>query len=86
MATSLVGPGQGEPISLTTSSLSWCAWQYGVSEANASAVGNLQVIPWFVNVSRGGGLALEQLVGWPYPVKRRRAGHIRDRGGVAGSD
>jgi hypothetical protein len=30
-------------------------WQYGVSDANASAVGNLQVIPWFVNLSRGGG-------------------------------
>jgi hypothetical protein len=47
-------------------------WQYGVSDANASAVGNLQVIPWFVNASRGGGFALEQLVGWPYPVKSRR--------------
>ena len=43
-------------------------WQYGVSETNASSIGNLQVIPWFVNLSRGGGLALEHLVGWPYPV------------------
>jgi hypothetical protein len=46
-------------------------WQYRVSDANASAIGNLQVIPWFVNLSRGGGLALETLIGWPYPRKRR---------------
>jgi hypothetical protein len=26
-------------------------------------------IPWFVNLSRGSGIRLEQLVGWPYPVK-----------------
>jgi hypothetical protein len=52
-------------------------WEYGVSEVNASSVGNLQVIPWFVNVSRGGGLVVEHLVGWPDATKNRRARYAR---------
>ena len=48
-------------------------WQYRVAEENASSIRNLQVVPWFVNISRGGGMLLEWLVGWPYPVKKRRA-------------
>ena len=47
-------------------------WQYRVPEENASSLRNLQVVPWFVNLSRGNGIAIEQLVGWPYPVKRKR--------------
>ncbi len=47
-------------------------WQYRVPEENASSLRNLQVVPWFVNLSRGSGIAIERLVGWPYPVKRKR--------------
>jgi hypothetical protein len=47
-------------------------WEYEVPEVSASDVRNLQVIPWLVNLSRGSGVRLEQLVGWPYPRKRRR--------------
>jgi hypothetical protein len=54
-------------------SISTC-WEYKVPEVNASDVRNLQVIPWLVNLSRGSGMGLEQLVGWPYPRKRKRAG------------
>jgi hypothetical protein len=46
-------------------------WEYQVPEVGASDVRNLQVIPWFVNLSRGSGIRLEQLVGWPYPRKGR---------------
>ena len=45
-------------------------WEYKVPEVDASDVRNLQVIPWLVNLSRGSGVGLEQLVGWPYPRKR----------------
>ena len=48
-------------------------WEYEVPEVSASDVRNLQVIPWFVNLSRGSGIRLEKLVGWPYPVKGKRA-------------
>jgi hypothetical protein len=48
-------------------------WEYKVPEVDASDVRNLQVIPWLVNLSRGSGMGLEQLVGWPYPVKEKRA-------------
>ena len=44
-----------------------------VPEVSASDVRNLQVIPWLVNLSRGNGTRLEQLVGWP---RRRR---VRER-------
>jgi hypothetical protein len=54
-------------------SISTC-WEYQVPEVSASDVRNLQVIPWFVNLSRGAGISLEQLVGWPFPRKRQRAG------------
>ena len=47
-------------------------WEYRVPEENASSLRNLQVVPWFVNLSRGSGIAIEQLVGWPYPVKKRK--------------
>ncbi len=47
-------------------------WQYRVPEQNASSLRNLQLVPWFVNLSRGSGIAIERLVGWPYPVKRKR--------------
>jgi hypothetical protein len=47
-------------------------WEYQVLEVSASDIRNLQVIPWFVNLSRGSGIRLEQLIGWPYPVKRKR--------------
>jgi hypothetical protein len=52
-------------------------WGYKVPEISASDVRNLQVIPWLVNLSRGSGIRLEQLVGWPYPRmrKRKRAGY-----------
>ena len=53
-------------------SISTC-WEYEVPEVGASDIRNLQVIPWLVNLSRGSGIRLEQLVGWPYPRKRRRA-------------
>jgi hypothetical protein len=46
-------------------------WEYQVPEISASDVRNLQVIPWFVNLSRGSGIRLEQLVGWPFPRKGR---------------
>ena len=46
-------------------------WEYQVPEVSARDVRNLQVIPWFVNLSRGSGIRLEQLVGWPYPRKKR---------------
>jgi hypothetical protein len=49
-------------------------WEYQVAEENASDIRNLQVVPWFVNLSRGSGIRLEQLVGWPYPSKGKRAG------------
>ena len=39
-------------------------WEYEVPEVSASDVRNLQVIPWLVNLSRGSGIRLEQLVGW----------------------
>ena len=45
---------------------------YGVAEERASAVRNLQVIPWFVNLSRGSGMRLENMIGWPHSVKQRR--------------
>jgi hypothetical protein len=48
-------------------------WEHKVSEENASDVRNLQVIPWLVNLSRGSGVGLEKLIGWPYPRKRQRA-------------
>jgi hypothetical protein len=48
-------------------------WEFNVPEVGASDVRNLQVIPWFVNLSRGSGISIEQLVGWPYPRKRKRA-------------
>jgi len=48
-------------------------WEFEVPEVSASDVRNLQVIPWLVNLSRGSGIRLEQLVGWPYPRKRKRA-------------
>jgi hypothetical protein len=47
-------------------------WEYRVPEENASSPRNLQVVPWFVNLSRGSGITIEQLVGWPYPIKRKR--------------
>jgi hypothetical protein len=47
-------------------------WEYRVLVENASSLRNLQVVPWFVNLSRGDGIAIEQLIGWPYPVKRKR--------------
>ena len=40
-------------------------WQYRVPEENASSLRNLQVVPWFVNLSRGSGMRLERLVGVP---------------------
>jgi hypothetical protein len=46
-------------------------WEYQVPEENASDVRNLQFIPWFVNLSRGSGISLEQLVGWPFRGRRR---------------
>jgi hypothetical protein len=49
-------------------------WEYQVAEENASDIRNLQLVPWFVNLSRGAGIRLEQLVGWPYPSKGKRAG------------
>jgi hypothetical protein len=48
-------------------------WEYKVPEVDASDVRNLQVIPWLVNLSRGSGIRLEQLVGWPYPRTRKGA-------------
>ena len=33
-------------------------WEYQVPEVSASDVRNLQVIPWFVNLSRGAGIRL----------------------------
>jgi hypothetical protein len=49
--------------------LSTC-WEYKVPEDKASDIRNLQVIPWLLNLSRGSGIRLEQLVGWP--GRRRR--------------
>jgi hypothetical protein len=46
-------------------------WDYRVPEDRASAVRNLQVVPWFVNLSRGGNMRLESLIGWPHPRKQR---------------
>jgi hypothetical protein len=46
-------------------------WEHEVPEVSASDVRNLQVIPWLINLSRGSGTRLEQLVGWPYARKRR---------------
>ena len=43
-------------------------WEHRVPEENASSLRNLQV----VHLSRGSGIAIEQLVGWPYSVKRKR--------------
>jgi hypothetical protein len=54
-------------------SLSTC-WEYEVPEVIASDVRNLQVIPWLVNLSRGSGIRLEQLRGWPRR-RRMRAGY-----------
>ena len=48
-------------------------WEYKVPEVHASDVRNLQVIPWLVNLSRGSGIRLEKLVGWPHPRKKKRA-------------
>jgi hypothetical protein len=45
-------------------------WEYKVPEVDASDVRNLQVIAWLVNLSRGSGIRLERLVGWPYPGKK----------------
>jgi len=42
-------------------------WEFDVPEVSASDVRNLQVIPWLVNLSRGSGIRLEQLIGWPNP-------------------
>ena len=39
--------------------------------SSLGAVRNLQVVPWFVNLSRGSGIAIDQLVGWPYPSRGR---------------
>jgi hypothetical protein len=47
-------------------------WEYRVPEENASSPRNLQVVPWFVNLSRGSGIAIEDLVGWPYPVRVKK--------------
>jgi len=47
-------------------------WEYKVPEENASSLRNLQVIPWFVNLCRGSGIAIEQLVGWPFPVEAKK--------------
>ena len=47
-------------------------WAYRVDEESASSVRNLQVVPWFVNTSRGDGMLLEWMVGWPYPVTKKR--------------
>ena len=47
-------------------------WKYRVPEENASSPRNLQVVPWFVNLSRGSGVGIENLVGWPYPVRVKR--------------
>jgi hypothetical protein len=47
-------------------------WEYCVPEENASSLRNLQVIPWFVNLSRGSGIGIEDLVGWPYPVRGKK--------------
>jgi hypothetical protein len=46
-------------------------WEYRVAEDRASSLHNLQVVPWFVNLSRGNNISLESLVGWPFPAKRR---------------
>jgi hypothetical protein len=40
-------------------------WEFEVPEVSASDTRNLQVIPWLVNLSRGSGIGLEDLVGWP---------------------
>src|SRR5262245_51164341 len=63
MGISSVGLVRGGPYQLDHIIPVLVCWQYGVSDANTSAAGNLQVIPWFVNVSRRGGLAIEQLMG-----------------------
>jgi hypothetical protein len=47
-------------------------WEYRVPEGSASSPRNLQVVPWLVNLSRGSGIAIEDLVGWPYPVRVRK--------------
>jgi hypothetical protein len=47
-------------------------WEYKVPEVSASDVRNLQVIPWLVNLSRGSGIGLDRLVGWPYARTRKR--------------
>ena len=44
-------------------------WGYYVAVEDAASIANLQVIPWFVNISRGDKFDLERLVGWPYPNK-----------------
>jgi len=46
-------------------------WEYRVPEENASSLRNLQVVPWFVNLSRGSGIAIEHLIGWPHTVTRK---------------
>ena len=46
--------------------------EYGVAEDRASSVRNLQVVPWFVNLSRGSNVWPDKMIGWPYPVKRRK--------------
>jgi hypothetical protein len=46
-------------------------WEYRIAVDRASSSRNLQVVPWFVNLSRGSNISLEHLVGWPYPIKRR---------------
>ena len=56
-------------------------WEHRVPEENASSLRNLQVVPWFVNLSRGSGIAIEHLVGWPYPVKRKRVRYQNDVSG-----
>ena len=40
-------------------------WEHYVSAEDAASVPNLQVIPWFVNISRGAHFDLERLVGCP---------------------
>lgn len=44
-------------------------WVHEVSIEDASSIENLQVIPWFVNTSRGNHFELERLVGWPHPPR-----------------
>ncbi|MFM7084746.1 MAG: hypothetical protein ACKOW3_07065 [Hyphomicrobium sp.] len=48
-------------------------WEYYVPAEDAASIQNLQIIPWFVNLSRGNYFRFGRMIGWPVRMRKRRS-------------